>query len=204
MSSDTDIANEALYLLKAGRITSLSDGTTNATKVNDVFVSVRDKLLRSHYWNFATKRVKLAQSSVTPAFAFDFAYPLPADWIRTVGVYDNDAGAGNVFYREEEHEGQGALLCSANEVWIRYVYRVTDPNRMSEDFTTAFSYALALAIPGIPNISTAREAELRKEFKRLRNEAKHSDAMGSTPERRPVGTWVTSRSGLPSWRAWPD
>ena len=204
MASDTDMANRALYLLKAGRITSITDGSPNAVKVNDVFTEVRDDLLRGHNWNFASKWVKLAKSSTAPVFEFDNAFPLPADWIRTISVHDNDAGVGTVLYRVGEIAGQGAILTSVDELWLRYVYLVTDPNRMTADFRTAFSYALALAMPGIPNMGVAREESMRGEARRRLARAKHSDAVGSVPERRPVGSWVTSRGGWPLGRAWPD
>ena len=113
MASDTSIANQAMRMLKANRITSLTDGSNNANAANDVFAEVREELLRSHAWNFATKRQKLAQLSTVPVFEFDNAYALPSDWIRTVSVHDNDAGAGTVLYREEEIDDQGVILSSA-------------------------------------------------------------------------------------------
>ena len=192
-----------MRLLKANRITSLTDGSNNANAANDVFTEVRDNLLRSHNWNFGQKWAKLAQLSTTPVFEFDNAYALPSDWIRTVSVHDNDAGISTLIYREGEVDGQGVILHSADELWMRYIYRVTDPNRMAADFRMAFSYALALAIPGVSNLSAAREERLEKRATTRLRRAKHSDAMGSAPERRPVGSWVTSRGGLPSGRAWP-
>ena len=204
MSSDTDITNVAMRLLKATRITNLTDGSNNANAANDVYTEVRDDLLRSHNWNFATKRQKLAKSSTAPTFGFDNAYPLPADWVRTVSVHDNDVGAGTFLYREEEVDDQGVIVTSADEIWIRYIYRVTDPNRMAADFRTAFSYALALAIPGVSNLSAAREERLEGRAKTRLRTAKHSDAVGSSPERRPAGSWITVRGGYPGWRAWPD
>lgn len=204
MASNTDIANRAMRLLKAQRITSLTDGSNNANTANDVFTDVRDDLLRSHNWNFATKRQKLAQNSTAPTFEFDNAYTLPADWVRTVSVHNNDAGAGRVLYREEEVATVGVIVTSADELWIRYVYRVTDPNRMASDFRTAFAFELALAMPGISNLSAAREAALENRAKARLRTAKHSDAVGSAPEQRPAGSWVTVRGGYPGWRAWPD
>lgn len=204
MSSETDIANRAMRLLKANRITSMGDGSDNANAANDVYTEVRDSLLRSHNWNFASRRVKLAQSSTTPVFEFDNAYALPSDWLRTVSIHDNDAGAGAVLFREEEVGGQGVILCSADEVWMRYVYRVTDVNRMAADFRTALAFELALAMPGVSNLSAAREGELDKRAATLLRKAKHSDAVGSSPEQRPAGSWTTSRGGYPGWRAWPD
>lgn len=203
-SSDTDIANRALRLLKAGNITSLTDGSSNANKLNDIFEEVRDDLLREHPWNFGTRMVKLAKGSTAPAFEFDFHYPFPDLWMRTISVHGNDAGASTILYREAEVGGKGGIMTSADEVWMRYVYRVTDPNRMPADFRAAFAYELALAVPGIPNLSAAAREALAREARRKLNRAKHNDAMGSTPERRPLGSWLNSRGGLLSDRARPD
>ena len=98
MPAVTDIVNKSLRMIGATRITSLTDGSTNANAANDIYTEVRDELLRSHPWNFATKRAKLAQSATTPTFEFDYAYPLPSDWIRTVSVHDNDPRYGTLFY----------------------------------------------------------------------------------------------------------
>lgn len=61
----------------------------------------RDALLRSHTWNFAINRVRLSRLSVVPAFEWKYAYALPADWLRTVSVHDNDAGSGQLCYKQE-------------------------------------------------------------------------------------------------------
>lgn len=161
--------------------------------------------MRGHNWNFAQKWAKLAKLTTVPTFEFDNAFALPSDWMRTVSVHDNDAGVGPPpLYREGEIDDQGVILSSADEMWMRYVYRVTDPNRMPPDFRTAFAFDLALAMPGVSNLSAAREDALDKRATRRLRRAKHADAVGSTPEKRPVGSWVTSRGGWPPWRAWPD
>ncbi len=201
MSSVTEIVNVSLRVLKADRITSLTDGTKNANVANDVYDEVRLDLLRGHPWNFGSKYAKLAQLTTAPVFEFDNAYALPSDWLRTITVHDNDVGAGTLIYREVEIANVGAIATSVDEMWMRYVYTVTDPNRMTADFRAAFSLALALAMPGISNLSAAREDRLDGRASRVLNKAKHSDAVGSMPERRPLGSWVTSRGGLRE--SWP-
>ena len=203
MASETNIANVAMRLLKADRITSLTDGSKNANVANDVFDEVRDDLLRAHNWNFASRFAKLAQLSTAPIFEFDNAYALPDEWLRTITVHDNDAGIGTLVYREAEVDDKGVIVTSVDEMWMRHVYRVTDPNRMATDFRMAFSFALALAMPGISNLSAAREDRLENRATARLRRAKHSDASGSMPERRPVGSWVTSRGGWPTGRAGP-
>jgi hypothetical protein len=96
MPSKVDIANRALRLIGGERITSFTQGTPNANKVTDLYDELVDDLLR-YPWNFATKRVKLAQSSTAPTFEFDHAYTLPSDWIYTVSVHGNDIGRATIF-----------------------------------------------------------------------------------------------------------
>src|SRR5687768_15522866 len=111
MPSDTDVVNVAMRLIGQSPIVSLSDGTANANTADDLYEAVRDDLLRSHPWNFATKRVQLARSATTPGFEFDYAYVLPADWLRTISVHDNDAGHGTILYRTEQVNGQNVVVC---------------------------------------------------------------------------------------------
>lgn len=197
MTDKVGIVNAAIRLLRGTVISSLTDGTTNANVAADLFDTVRDDVLRSHNWNFATKRQKLARSATVPAFEFDYGYVLPSDWIRTVSVHDNDAGTGTVNFREEFLNDQNVIMASVENLYLRYVARIEDPNRWPADFIKAFVHAMArdMAIP-LVNSNTLKEEQKTDAEKALRK-AKGSDAMGSSPERRPSGSWATSRSG---WR----
>lgn len=195
MPGETDLANVALLLIGQTTITNRTDGSPTANTIDDIFDEVRDDLLRSHPWNFATKRQKLARSSTAPAFEFDFAYPLPADWIRTISVHNNDAGHGTLLYRMEYIGTQRAIVASADEIFLRYVYQVTDPNLMAPDFRRAFELALArdLAVP-IASSNTLQE-QLSAQFIRKIAQARSSDAIGAFPELRPRGSWANARGG---------
>lgn len=195
MPGETDVVNVALRKIGAKAITSIGDGSDNGNIVDDIYTEVRDDLLASNPWNFATKRVKMAQISSTPVFEFDFVYALPFDWIRTMSVHDNDAGHGTVLARSEFLGTQRVLVSSSNQLYLRYVYRVTDPNLMSSNFRKAFEDELAkvLCIP-ITESNTLFE-QLDKQAKRSLNKARSTDAMGSFPEFRPRGSWAASRGG---------
>ena len=200
--SDTDLVNRALRLLKSGAITSLTDGSKNANVSIDVYDEARDDMLRSHTWHFARKLVKLAKLSTAPVFGFDNAFALPSDWIRTVTLHDNDAGLGNSVFEEVEVEAVGALASSITDAYLKYIYRVTDPNRMAPDFRTALVYSLAVQMPGISNLSTAGWDRLELRSIRRLNKAKSSDSLGSPLEQRPIGSWVSARQIWPTTR-WP-
>lgn len=195
MVAETDVVNAALRLIGATVITTLTDGTKNAEVASDLYEEVRDDLLRSHPWNFATKRVKLARSATAPAFEFDYAYPMPADWLRTITVHDNDAGTGTILYREEEVNGQTAVVTSREDVYLRYVFQQTDPNKMAPDFRRALQFALAreLAVP-IANSNTL-ENQLGARADKALARARSADGMGGFPESRPRGSWASARGG---------
>lgn len=196
MPSETDVVNKALRLIGQSPITSLDDGSDVANVVDDIYTEVRDDLLRSHPWNFATKRVQLARSATDPAFEFDHAYVLPADWIRTISVHDNDAGHGTVLFRMEQVNGQRVFVSSSDAIYLRYVARVTDPNLMSADFRRALAVSLArdLAVP----IASSNTLQQTYEASALRSmaRARSADGMGSFPELRPRGSWASSRGGF--------
>lgn len=197
MPGVTDVINAGLRRIGASPITSLTDGSASANAADDIYTEVRDELLRSHPWNFATKRAKLAQSSTAPDFEFDFAYPLPSDWVRTVSVHDNDAGHGTVLFRMELVNNQRSIVTSSNTCYLRYVSRVTDPNLMIEDFRSALEYAIArdLAIPLAS--SNALYDRMEKKAREKLAKARSSDALGAFPELRPRGSWAKARGG---WR----
>lgn len=169
----------------------------------DCYAETRDDLLRSHPWNFATKRVKLARSSTAPVFGFDYAYALPADWLRTVSAHDNDEGLGVIEFKEEQQTSARVVVTNAEDVYLRYVARVEDPNLMPADFRKALSRSLADAMAIDLAASNTIRDEVSKEASDLVRRAKSADAMGSSPERRPMGSWAASRYGGHATSRWP-
>lgn len=196
MSSETDVANVALRLIGQTTITSRTDGSPNGNIIDDIFDDIRDDLLRYSPWNFATKRVELSKSSTTPAFEFDFAFPLPADWIRTMTVHNNDAGYGTLLHRMELINNQRSIVASSDQIFLRYVYREKDPNVWSSDFRRCVSLAIGrdLAVPVAS--SNKLQEQLNKQFNRTMARARSSDAIGASPELRPRGSWANSRGGF--------
>lgn len=192
MASEVGIANAALRLIGENTITSFTDGSPEANFIADRYEEVRDSLLRSHNWNFAVKRRKLAQLSASPAFGWDYQYQLPSDWLRTVSVHDNDAGVGALNYREEN----GKLLTNAPEVYLRYVARVTDPNLMPPDFREALAYRLAVEGAITLVQSTTVWDRMERRATEMIKRARSSDALGDHPEPLQQGSWITRRQSI--------
>lgn len=203
----TTICNYALRLIGATTITAIDSGEKNADRCQDIYEFLRNDLLRSHQWNFATKYVKLDsddRNATAPAHTYDYAYDLPADWLRTISCHDSDTGLGTVDFQEIEvgAGNDGVIATSVEEVYLKYIYLVTDVTRMPADFVMALQLALArdLAIP-VANSNTL-ENQLAQKATRALLRAKSADALGAPPVRRPAGSWATSRQSWPSSR-WP-
>ena len=189
MASEIGICNSALTKIGAARIVALDEGSRNANACAELYPKLRDDLLRSHIWNFATVRLKLGRLASTPAFGFAYEYQLPVDWLRTISVHNNDSGSGFVEYRVEGRR----LRCSAEDVYLRYIRIVTDANEMPADFREALAAMLArdLAIP-IAQSNALREV-MGEAFRDELARAKSADALEDWPEALPEGSWVTVR-----------
>ena len=189
MASVTSIVNNALRELGGSRITSLTDGTTNANIANDVYTDVRQAALRSHHWNFATTRVKLGKLAAAPVFGFDNKFQLSADHLRVVAVYNNDGGVGTVPYRIE----QKAIHSNADDLYLEYIKNVTDPNLMTSDFRRYLEFLLAAAMAmGVTNSRGMRDDMDKAATKQFRK-SKGSDSIENYPDAQQNGSWLDER-----------
>ena len=155
MAAETDFLNFALGKIGADRITNIDDGTENANHCLTIWPALRKGILRSHNWNFAEERAKLALNATPPPFEYAFSYALPSDALKlkeynatTVNVYNFDI-PGIWVWKYFKIEGRN-LYTNDGAVLIVYVKDVPDPNLWDALFYQAaaawFASELALAI----------------------------------------------------------
>lgn len=189
MASEASICNSALVELGEPRITSLTESSKPARECAEHYAEQRDLELRAHLWNFAAARVKLAKLSTAPAFGFDNQFQLPADWLRTVTVHNNDGGYGTVRYKIEGRK----ILSDAEDIYLRYVRRIEDPDEMTPDFREALAARLARKLA----VSLAKSNQIREQMvnwhRRVIMLARSIDAIEDYPEQMPESSWVTAR-----------
>ncbi len=132
--SDTAIANRALLLIGQARITSLQEDSKSASVINEVYAQIRDEVLRSRPWNFATSRASLALLAEAPDWGFSSAFQLPNDFLRLIWPRDD--------YAQFRIEGD-QFLSDSDSALIRYIRQVTDTSLFDPLFTAAFAAKLA-------------------------------------------------------------
>jgi len=191
-NSKVSICNNALLLIGCNPITSLTDGNKAANACNLVFDRTLDTLLRMHLWNFAVTRATLASETTAPAFGYAYSYPLPADYIRLVGLENN-----SMPHKIE----RGNLLTDAEVVNLIYIARIEDVTKYDPLFVEAFVLMLAMNLSYILIGSNQRIGSLKEEFDRKLFLAKQVDGQEDTPDSLEANTFLDSRLGYDfGWR----
>jgi len=183
MTSDVSICNLALSRIGHDEITSLAENNPAAKACSREYEVCRDTLLRAHTWNFAVRRVQLAQLTTKPVFEYAREYHLPDDCLRVVSVDCVEP------YRIEGRK----LLTDAATVKIEYVARITDPTQFDVLFVDTLAYLIAARIAPrlMDNASMVRE--LYQAYEAMLREARYTDSLEGTVRNIDAGYWVESR-----------
>jgi len=147
-TSNTSVCNQALGRIGAKRINNYEDDTdtdTNAIQCRLHFVPTRDALLRSNWWRFARARATLSAEVAAPDFEYAYSYPLPADFLRMISVYEDNNTGKDISRYTYYLEGK-KLLSDENAMEIRYIKKVTDASMFDPLFVEVFVLKLAMKL----------------------------------------------------------
>jgi hypothetical protein len=191
MASEVDICNQALYKVGASTILALSEPSENARKCNAIYAQKRDKLLRSHPWNFAINRATLAQLDSSPAYDYDHAYQLPTlPYCLRVLELKEERDSGYAW----RVEGR-TLVTDSDSAIIKYIAKEADTGLYDPVFIDSLILMLAadLAV-SVANSRSLRES-LLIEYSDAIEEAKFSNAMETLDEQIAYdeGSWILDR-----------
>lgn len=185
MASKTDIANRALFKVGERRVSNVETTDTEAAKtINELYDTVRDTVLSSYPWNFAIKRVSLAPDATAPAWQWDYAYTMPADFLSLILVKDNP---------EYDFEGGKVLTDEGKTLYIKYIARIDNTGDYSPVFVEAF--AALLAVESVEKItqSNTKKAALQQEYQQILAKAYMVDAIENPIKDLEQDEWVDAR-----------
>lgn len=174
----------ALNEVGEGSIISLTEKSKSGRLCNQFYALTRDMLLRSHVWNFATKRVELAQLTETPAFDFDFQFQLPADCLKVQKTDDSR----DIFKVED-----GMLLSNNAVVKIVYTRRVEDTTKFDSLFVEALYLAIAAKIVFNLSDNNSLSQTLFAKADAKISQAKSMDGQEGIVDVVEADTWLNSR-----------
>lgn len=189
MPSRIGVMNGALRWVGTKRIVTEDDAFEEARQLKACFDDASDSVLRLHHWNFAHTLASIAADATAPAFDYDSAYILPADFIRMVMVHDLDP----TMWRMGRHDNKRAILAATTGALnITYISRA--------DISTWDSLAvdlleIELAIRLCERITDKGSLGDRLAFLRRQklSEARMIDASESPAEQLDEDPWVSVR-----------
>jgi len=199
MSSATDICNMALGRLGAKRINNYADDTDTkeeAIQCRLFYIPTRDALLRSHWWRFARDRDTLSADAGFTADEWDYAYDLPADFLRFIGIWDESKSGRKTSYSMVFQGTQ--ILSNETSMKIWYVKKVTDPAEFDPLFVELLSLKLAMkmsmTLGGGGSGSNKMRQELYAEMTMLERRVRLVDKQEQNNiGRADMGTWNDAR-----------
>jgi hypothetical protein len=151
MASPIDICNMALaHLGETPNLSSINppEGSAHAESCARFYPIARDVALEAINWPFAMARVVLAELTPSPASSeWQFAYALPADYVKAVGVVQPGVTDEEQFSSRFVIEGS-VIYTNAPEATLRYVRKLTDTTKWSASFAQAVSWLLASYLAG--------------------------------------------------------
>lgn len=142
MSSVVDICNLALSWLGEKPIISLDDEGDAAALCKANYAPLRDAVLESAEWTFATKRLRLTPISENDPVWADFGgsrFQIPPEVLRVIGVFQDVEMQPWSRLIHEQEDKMIIVRQVRTSIFIRGIVRVEDPNK----FTPSFEQALA-------------------------------------------------------------
>lgn len=186
--NDVALCSRALIRLGAAPITSFADGTAEAEIAGALYGPVRDAMLSSYHWSFASGQAVLTPLADAPIADYAKAFALPGDYLRAISAGSGGRGRG-LHYRM----ARGSLHTNSDHVVLSYIFRPEE-----EEFPPYFDLALIarlsaeFCIPVTEN--TIRADALIRMAEQEFAKARQIDAQQDSPNRIEDFTLIDVRS----------
>ncbi len=196
--TEVQIAKLALqHLGDRWDITTLSESTPEAEQVNLVFDNVRDMVLRSHPWTFATKFTSPTALAGTVPAQWDYMFTYPSDALRVTRIVNplGDDQPPIKFAIAKNSSDAKVIMTNEEEPEFEYIQQITDPAEFDPSFVTAFSYRLAqyIAIPITGDRELMRDMKILADTELSMAAAENSNE-GIEAEHTRDPDWITARA----------
>lgn len=191
-ASDVSICSNALLMLGAKPISSLSENNDKARLAANLYEPVRNYVLRRHPWNCAVKRVALAPDTDVPAFDWDFQFTLPSDFMRVLSV--GESGNESAFEIES-----GKLMCDDNPALLRYIWRNDNPATWDDMLVWGVTISMKAVFAYPVTQSTSLEQLVEAALVDVLKQARAVDGQDGTPPTLGDTPLLNARMGGTWW-----
>lgn len=198
MPNKLSLYNGALLLMGERALSALDEDNESRHALDDAWDvgnGAIDACLQLGLWNFAARAVRLdASPDVTPAFGYRYGFDRPSDWVRTMGVCEDEYFRQPLLDYMDEAQWWWSDL---DPIYVRYVSNAetygADYSLWPPNFTGLVeAYLARQALPRITH-STDVERRVMNAYEERRRSALSTDAMESPAQMLPEGRWSAVR-----------
>lgn len=126
-------------------------------------------------------------------FEYDYAFPLPSDFLRMIRTSIEAEGFADGDWRVENGTLGSVLMCNDDTLKIEYVARIEDVSRFDPLFVEVLAKMLAVKMCMRLTDNAALKGALSQELKDIAPMARYADATDSTPREITADAWLLSR-----------
>lgn len=193
--ADVDLCNRALSRLGTrATIAALDENSTEARTVSIWYAATRDALLRVHDWNFARRRVALADLG-SPPTGWAGRFALPTDCLRLLRLASSTPERPSPRFEVAGDGANRVVLCDEPAPVAVYTARVTDPGSFDAGFAQALVDQLAAHVAYPITQKTDLAVRLAQAARAALAEAMAADsAEAATGADDGVPDWIAARA----------
>jgi len=193
------VYNRALFKIGATSVSDPNESSSQGRVMRALYASVARNELRKRVWNFAKARAQLPASATAPAFGFDNAFPLPADFLRLVSLPDI---LFDPTYRDVTTDDDPPYAIESGQILtnfdaplnIIYLRDLTaQPELWDDSFVEVVACALAAEAASQLTKSDKTAARVKGDYKEALFEAKRVNAFETPAQQQLDSSWVTTR-----------
>lgn len=174
-TSAVSICSNALLLLGDKPISSFSENNDRTRLVANLYAMKRDRVLRAHPWNCATKRVVLSPDATAPEFDWAYRFLLPEDWLRTLSVGLADT--------PDDYAIEGRyILMDSSVCRLRYIWRNNNEATWDALLIDAMTEVMKATLAYSITKSASKEELAEAIVKRVLKEARAIDGQEMPPD----------------------
>lgn len=195
MVSEVSICNKALGWLGAKRISSLSENSVPAMLCRDNYEPIRDAVLESRMWTFATARaISEVGDDDLDEFERMYLHSIPQGWLGVYRCYRRvDPKVTKQKSRNWRREGN-KILTEDPKVYMWGVQRITDTGKFTSLFVEALTARLAAELCVSLTENRQREVDLWGLYDAKLREAAARDGQQGESDDMDVGSFIKSRA----------
>lgn len=197
MTTQLSLYNGALRKLKERRLTSLDEPQERRRALDGAWEGRIRACLEQGLWKFARRTVELEKNpSFTPTFGYQNQFEKPVDFVRTVGVWQDEYC--RLPLTDHINEG-GFWYADADVIYLGYISEAPefggDVSLWPESFIEYVEWSLASSVVGRLKQGDENEiARVQRETKDALREARSLCAMEGPTVMPPRGSWTRARS----------